>query len=69
MMAERAYPELETHQRIHGELFETIFHLQTKLEEASIKMEKETVDFLRHWLTDHIAEHDMEFARFLAEPA
>jgi hypothetical protein len=29
----------------------------------------ETVDFLRHWLTDHIAEHDMEFARFLAEPA
>jgi hemerythrin len=69
MMADRGYPELEAHQRIHADLFETIFQLQTKLEEASVKMEKETVDFLRHWLTDHIAEHDTAFARFLAEPA
>ncbi|MBI4989058.1 MAG: hemerythrin family protein [Rhodocyclales bacterium] len=69
MMADRGYPKLEAHQRIHADLFETIFQLQAKLEEASVKMEKETVDFLRHWLTDHIAEHDTEFARFLAEPA
>jgi hemerythrin-like metal-binding protein len=69
MMADRGYPELEAHQQIHAGLFETIFQLQTKLEEASVKMEKETVDFLRHWLTDHIAEHDTAFARFLAEPA
>jgi hemerythrin len=69
MMADRSYPELEAHQRIHAGLFETIFQLQTKLEEASVKMEKETVDFLRHWLTDHIAEHDTAFARFLTEPA
>lgn len=66
MMAAAAYPGLEQHQQIHAELFETIFVLQTKLEEASIKMEKETVEFLRHWLTDHIAEHDKEFGRFLA---
>jgi hemerythrin len=39
------------------------------MEEASIKMEKEAVDFLRHWLTDHIAEEDTAFARFLAVPA
>ena len=32
-------------------------------------MEKETVDFLRTWLTDHIAEEDRAFGRYLANPA
>ena len=67
MMAEKSYPGLDDHRQIHARLFETIFDLQSKLENASIKMEKETVDFLRHWLTDHIVEHDMAFARYLAE--
>ncbi len=64
LMAEKAYPGLDEHRQIHAELFETIFELQGKLESASVKMEKETVDFLRHWLTDHIVEHDMAFARY-----
>ena len=28
-------------------------------------MKKETIEFLRHWLTDHIAEHDAKFGQFL----
>lgn len=43
--------------------------IESELEEASIKMEKETVDFLRTWLTDHIAEEDRAFGRYLANPA
>jgi hemerythrin len=69
MMAEHAYPGLEQHLQKHAELFETIFVLQTKLEAEAIKIEQETVAFLRHWLTDHIAEEDRAFARFLARPA
>ena len=69
MMAEKSYPGLDEHRQIHAGLFETIFELQSKLENDSIRMEKETIVFLRHWLTDHIAEHDTAFARFLAEPA
>ena len=63
MMAEKSYPGLDDHRQKHAHLFETIFELQTKLELASIRMEKETVDFLRHWLIDHIVEDDMAFAR------
>lgn len=44
---------------------ESIFVLQARLEEASIKFEKETIAFLGTWLTDHIAEEDRAFGRFL----
>lgn len=69
IMAEHGYPELEPHRAIHARLFETLFSLQSKLEEGSIGMEKETVDFLRSWLTDHIAEEDTALGKFLAGPA
>lgn len=69
MMAEQSYPGREQHLQKHAELFETIFALQGKLEADAIRMEQETVEFLRHWLTDHIAGEDRAFARFLANPA
>ncbi len=69
MMADHGYPGLERHRDIHAGLFETIFVLQARLEEASIKMEKETIAFLGTWLTDHIAEEDRAFGRFLARQA
>jgi len=67
LMSQHGYPGLAEHQAIHAELFETLFTLQSKFEDGSIKMEKETIEFLRHWLTDHIAEHDMKFGRFLGK--
>ena len=67
IMAERGYPELDRHRDIHVELFETLFSLQTKLEKGTIGSDKETVEFLRTWLTDHIAEEDRALGKFLAE--
>lgn len=67
MMAERNYPGLEKHKAEHVDLVETVFTLQSKFESQELKMEKETVDFLRHWLTDHIADEDTKFARFMAK--
>ncbi len=67
LMSEHGYPGLAEHQTIHAELFETLFTLQSKFEDGSVKMEKETIEFLRHWLIDHIADHDMKFGRFLVK--
>jgi hemerythrin len=66
LMAEAGYPDLERHKEIHAGLFETIFVLQEKLEAGAVKMESETVAFLRTWLTEHITEEDKAFGRFLA---
>lgn len=65
MMAATEYPQLDEHRRIHGDLIETVFQLQAKFEQNAVKLESETVEFLRRWLIDHIAEHDMKFGRFL----
>jgi hemerythrin-like metal-binding protein len=66
MMAAHDYPGLDEHREIHAALFETVFQLQSKFEQNAVKIESETIDFLRHWLTDHIVEHDTKFGRFLA---
>lgn len=69
IMVERGFPDLEHHRGIHAGLFETLFLLQAKLEKEAIGMEKETVEFLRTWLTDHIAEEDRALGRFLSAEA
>lgn len=69
IMAERNYPGLEPHREAHAGLFETLFSLQSKLEGGAFKAETETVDFLRTWLTDHIAEDDLALGKFLAGAA
>lgn len=66
LMFEAGYPRLAAHRDIHATLFETIFALQEKFEAGVVKAESETVAFLRTWLTDHIAEEDKAFGRFLA---
>ncbi len=58
MMAEREMPGLEEHRRLHVRLFEKIFELQKRFEEGSLRMDQETVEFLRTWLTDHIVGCD-----------
>jgi hemerythrin len=67
MMAASDYPLLEEHRQIHGSLFETVFELQTKFEQGAVKLESETIEFLRRWLIDHIVDHDMKYGRFLAK--
>ncbi len=58
MMAERQMPGLEEHRRLHVRLFEKIFELQKQLEAGSLRIEKQTVEFLHTWLTNHIAGGD-----------
>jgi hemerythrin len=65
-MSNEAYPELVQHQEIHYQLIDSVFQLQTQFEKKSIQLSNNTVKFLRHWLGDHILEHDKKFAHFLA---
>lgn len=67
IMAECSYPELDRHREIHVGLFETLFSLQTKLEKGTIGVEKETIEFLRNWLTDHITSDDRALGVFLTQ--
>lgn len=72
IMRVSGYPGLARHQAIHEALFEQIFVLQGHFEDGRIRIDRDTVDFLRGWLVDHIVGEDMKFAAYVEsgdEPA
>lgn len=65
LMREANYPRLETHHALHEQLFEQIFVLNAKLENRAYNPTHETFLFLRHWLSDHIIDDDLQFGSYL----
>jgi hemerythrin len=67
IMREHGYPGVDRHEMVHAELFELLFVLQQHFEEGRIQIERDTIEFLRSWLVEHIAIEDMAFSRFMDE--
>lgn len=67
ILAEHNYPHLATHQERHADLNRKLadyyrnFYLKKDLKA------QEVLDFLKHWLFDHILEEDMGYKVFLAD--
>lgn len=66
IMKDAAYPKLEDHQDIHVAMVETIFKLQQSFENKSLRLEMDTMKFVKAWLVEHILENDYVFRDFLA---
>lgn len=60
------YPGLERHRQAHETMVETIFKLQQSYEEGSLRLEMDTMKFIKAWLLEHILEVDYLFRDFLA---
>ena len=61
-----AYPGLEQHQQAHEAMVEMIFKLQQSYEDGSLRLEMDTMKFIKAWLLEHILEVDYLFRDFLA---
>ena len=66
IMNEAAYPKLEDHQNIHVAMVETIFKLQQSYEDKGLRLEMDTMKFVKAWLVEHILENDYLFRDYLA---
>jgi len=66
IMAGAGYPKLVEHQHVHESLIETIFQLQKSYEEGSLRLEMDTMKFVKSWLIEHILQNDYLFRDFLA---
>lgn len=66
IMLRHGYPQLADHQFIHELMVDTIFKLRKSFEEHDHHLEIDTMNFIRSWLVDHIANHDFLFRNFLA---
>lgn len=66
IMEDAGYPKLADHQQIHEAMVEKIFELHTAYTEGNLRLEIETMKFLKSWLLEHILENDYQFRDYLA---
>ncbi len=63
LMDERGYDQLTAHIEQHRILIEQVTQIQKKLQDREPISNASLMSFLRHWLTDHIMDHDQKYAQ------
>lgn len=66
IMEDAGYPKLAEHQKIHEDMIEKIFELHTSYAEGNLRLEIETMKFVKSWLLEHILVNDYTFRDYLA---
>ena len=66
IMEDAGYQMLAEHQKIHESMIKKIFELHASYEDGHLRLEIETMKFVKSWLLDHILEHDYRFRNYLA---
>ncbi|WP_153111790.1 bacteriohemerythrin [Propionivibrio limicola] len=67
VMEAAGFPDLEEHRQVHSRMVDTIFALQQSFEDGSLRLEMETMKFIKSWLLEHILQADYRFRDFLAK--
>ena len=66
-MVKYSYEGLAEHREEHQELIKSAKELQQKILQAGNLVPDEDLEFLEHWLTEHILSTDMKLGSYLAE--
>ncbi len=61
------YKGLMEHKTEHQELIDSAKALQQKFQQEGKLLSSEEIEYLEHWLTEHILVADMELGSYLAE--
>lgn len=67
LMLKYGYEGILEHKREHQELIESAKALQQKFLQEGKGVSSEDIEFLEHWLTEHIFVADMEMGSYLGE--
>ena len=67
LMLKYGYEEIAEHKMEHQELIESAKELQQKILQAGKLVANEDIEFLEHWLTEHILTADMKLGSYLAQ--
>ena len=67
LMLKYEYDEAEEHKEIHKALIDAAKELQKKIVATEEPIDDDDIEFLEHWLTEHILTADMRLGSFLAE--
>ncbi len=67
LMLKTGYEGYADHKAEHQELIKSVKALQQTILEAGKQMVSDDIEFLEHWLSEHILSTDMKLGTFLAE--
>ena len=67
LMLKYRYGGLVEHKTEHQELIDSAKALQQKFLQEGKKLSSEDIEFLEHWLTEHILVDDMKLGSYLVE--
>jgi len=67
LMLKYAYKGFEDHKTEHRDLIDSVRELQQKFLQEGKLAEKEDLEYLEHWLTEHILTTDMRLGSYLIE--
>ncbi|MEJ2181846.1 MAG: bacteriohemerythrin [Gammaproteobacteria bacterium] len=67
LMLKYGYAEMAEHRMEHQELINSAKELQQKILQAGNLVAKEDIEFLEHWLTEHILTADMRLGAYLSQ--
>lgn len=67
LMVKYGYEGILEHKTEHQELIESAKTLQQKFQQKGKQVSSEDIEFLEHWLTEHIFVADMEMGSYLGE--
>jgi hemerythrin len=67
LMLKYGYEGFPDHKTEHEELIESAKALQQKFLQEGKRLSNEDIEFLEHWLTEHILVADMKLGAFLVE--
>ncbi len=66
-MLKYAYEGLGEHKTEHLELIDSVKALQQKFLQEGKQLSSKDIEFLEHWLTEHILVADMKLGSYLVE--
>lgn len=61
------YPETEEHKKEHSDFVRKVSEFKKGMDERRLGLTIEVMDFLSHWLTNHIKGTDKKYSRFFNE--
>ncbi len=61
------FPQLSEHEEEHRKLTESVKQFSEEFNNYDSAMSVKVMDFLYHWITDHILDSDMKYSEFLKD--
>ncbi|PIQ86524.1 MAG: hemerythrin [Candidatus Omnitrophica bacterium CG11_big_fil_rev_8_21_14_0_20_45_26] len=64
-MGSSGFPDIEEHKAEHRKLLAELLQLRDKFEKSAEIVEIDLLEFLLHWISNHILGHDLRYVPFI----